>query len=127
MVIPAADLTAGLAAQIRNNIGTGGIGTGAIGQLAAFRKYLSIDPTPFDNGSQIVFEYVSNGWCQNASTGAPQLQWEADTDVGVGDLLRDVLPPCVLAQEPVQVAAACGGERMHVRGPGLSLGGQGVE
>lgn len=52
--------------------------------------YLSIDPLPLDNGSQLVFEYVSNGWCENVSTGAPQSQWLLDTDVGVLDeyLLR---------------------------------------
>lgn len=44
--------------------------------------YLSIDPTPTDNGSALVFEYVSNAWCQS-SEGAYQTQWQADTDVGV--------------------------------------------
>jgi hypothetical protein len=45
---------------------------------------LSIDPVPFDNGAQLVFEYVSNGWCQSAS-GTLQNQWMADTDTGVVD------------------------------------------
>lgn len=45
---------------------------------------LSIDPVPFDSGAQLVFEYVSNGWCQSAS-GALQSSWQADTDVGVID------------------------------------------
>ena len=51
--------------------------------------YLSIDPLPLDNAAQLVFEYVSNGWCESA-TGTPQNQWLADTDVGVLDeyLLR---------------------------------------
>ncbi len=47
--------------------------------------YLSIDPVPSDNNSTLVFEYVSNGWCANASTGARQNTWLADTDVGVLD------------------------------------------
>lgn len=65
-------------------IGTGGIGTGSIGSLSAFRKYLSIDPVPFDNGANLVFEYVSNGWCQSTvgfTAGVPQSAWAADTDV----------------------------------------------
>lgn len=45
---------------------------------------LSIDPVPFDNGAQLVFEYVSNGWCQSTS-GVLQNQWMADTDTGVID------------------------------------------
>lgn len=44
---------------------------------------LSIDPVPVDDGANLVFEYVSNGWCASASTGARQSQWLADTDVGV--------------------------------------------
>lgn len=44
-----------------------------------------IDPPPTDNGSQLVFEYVSNGWCKNASTGVLQNQWLADSDLGVID------------------------------------------
>lgn len=45
----------------------------------------SIDPVPVDNGANLVFEYVSNGWCANASTGARQTQWLADTDYAVLD------------------------------------------
>jgi hypothetical protein len=45
---------------------------------------LSIDPVPFDNGAQLVFEYVSNGWCQSP-TGSLQNQWMADNDTGVLD------------------------------------------
>lgn len=62
----------------------GGIGVAGIGNLPAFRKYLSIDPVPFDNGSQLVFEYVSNGWCQSIA-GVPQTSWQADTDGGVDE------------------------------------------
>ena len=51
---------------------------------ATSTNVLSIDPTPFDNGSQLVFEYVSNGWCASAS-GARQSSWQADSDVGVLD------------------------------------------
>lgn len=45
---------------------------------------LSIDPTPFDDGARLVFEYVSNAWCQSA-TGTLQTQWGADTDTGILD------------------------------------------
>lgn len=45
---------------------------------------LSIDPVPFDNGSSLVFEYVSNAWCMSAA-GTPQTTWQADTDVGILD------------------------------------------
>lgn len=50
---------------------------------------LCIDPVPTDNGSQLVYEYVSNGWCQS-SAGVPQNQWLADADTGILDeyLLR---------------------------------------
>lgn len=44
----------------------------------------SIDPVPTDNGAQLVFEYVSNGWCKS-DTGTYQNSWQADTDVGVLD------------------------------------------
>lgn len=47
-------------------------------------QVFSIDPVPLDNGSQLVFEYVTNAWCKSAS-GTPQPQWEADTDVGILD------------------------------------------
>lgn len=47
-------------------------------------QYLSIDPLPLDNGSQLVFEYVSNGWCESIA-GVPQNQWQADTDTGILD------------------------------------------
>lgn len=42
----------------------------------------SIDPVPTDNGSPLVFEYVSNGWCQS-DTGVAQNSWQADTDTGI--------------------------------------------
>lgn len=46
---------------------------------------LSIDPIPVDNGSNLVFEYNSTGWCANANTGARQSRWLADTDYPVVD------------------------------------------
>jgi hypothetical protein len=46
-------------------------------------RVLSIDPTPFDNGAQLVFEYVSNGWCSSADGTLLQSAWKADGDVGV--------------------------------------------
>lgn len=47
---------------------------------------LSIDPVPFDNGAALVFEYVSNGWCQTATEPfIYNTQWQNDTDVGVID------------------------------------------
>lgn len=45
---------------------------------------LSIDPVPTDNNSTLVWEYVSNAWCQSAG-GVRQTQWLADTDTGVLD------------------------------------------
>lgn len=42
----------------------------------------SVDPVPTDNGSALVFEYVSNAWCQSA-LGVAQTQWAADTDTGI--------------------------------------------
>lgn len=47
-------------------------------------QYFSIDPVPTDNGSSLVFEYVSNAWCQSQG-GVRQMTWEADTDTGVVD------------------------------------------
>lgn len=44
----------------------------------------SIDPVPTDNGSTLVFEYVSNAWCQS-SGGTAQTSWMADTDTGILD------------------------------------------
>lgn len=44
----------------------------------------SIDPVPTDNGSPLVMEYVSTGWCQSQD-GVPQAEWEADTDLGILD------------------------------------------
>lgn len=46
---------------------------------------LGIDPVPTDNGSRLVWEYVSNAWCQNAAGTIKQTQWLADTDTGVID------------------------------------------
>lgn len=46
--------------------------------------YFSLNPTPTDNVSLLVFEYVSNSWCQSA-TGTRQTQWLADTDTGIID------------------------------------------
>jgi hypothetical protein len=60
----------------------GSIGTEGVGDVPAFRTFLSIDPTPFDDGAQFVFEYVSAGWCQSMD-GIPQNSWRADTDVSV--------------------------------------------
>jgi len=47
-------------------------------------KYFCLDPVPTDNGAQMVFEYVSNAWCQSAA-GTPQTRWAADTDTGILD------------------------------------------
>jgi len=65
------------------------IGRASIQRRFRFRKVagktrFSIDPVPLDNGSALVFEYVSNGWCQS-STGVLQNSWQADTDIGVLD------------------------------------------
>ncbi len=66
------------------------IGNASIQRRYRFRQIsgtqvLSIDPVPFDNGSQLVFEYVSNAWCKNAVTGALQSSWLLDTDLGIID------------------------------------------
>lgn len=66
------------------------IGKASIQRRYRFRQIagnqvLSIDPVPFDNGSQLVFEYVSTGFCKNASTGVYQTAWLANTDLGVVD------------------------------------------
>lgn len=47
-------------------------------------KYFSIDPVPFDNAAQLVFEYVSSSWCQS-SLAVAQSRWAADTDTGILD------------------------------------------
>lgn len=44
-------------------------------------RYLYIDPTPTATET-LVFEYVSNKWCQS-SGGTAQSSWAADTDTGV--------------------------------------------
>lgn len=44
----------------------------------------SIDPTVMDNGSTLVYEYVSNAWCQSVG-GTLQTQWVADTDTAILD------------------------------------------
>lgn len=65
------------------------IGRASIQRRYRFREiegtqHFSIDPVPTDNGSNLVFEYVSNAWCES-NTGTHQTQWEADTDVGILD------------------------------------------
>ena len=65
------------------------IGRASIQRRFRFREinnapHFSIDPVPTDNGSQLVFEYVSNAWCKS-NTGTKQTMWEADTDVGILD------------------------------------------
>jgi hypothetical protein len=65
------------------------IGKASIQRRFRFRNIsgtmvLSIDPVPTDNGSYLVFEYVSTAWCKS-STGTLQPQWLADTDLGVLD------------------------------------------
>jgi hypothetical protein len=57
-------------------IGSSAIGIGSIGE--------SIAPDLTLFGGQLVFEYVSNGWCQS-SAGVPQTRWTADTDTGIID------------------------------------------
>jgi hypothetical protein len=66
------------------------IGRASIQRRFRFRRsatagmLLSIDPVPTDNGSPLVFEYVSNAWCQS-SGGSPQTSWQQDTDTGILD------------------------------------------
>lgn len=54
-------------------------GTGAAGT-----QVLSIDPLPLAAGADLVYEYVSNGWCQSVA-GTLQNSWKNDTDTGVLD------------------------------------------
>lgn len=49
-----------------------------ISAVAGVNKF-RLDPTPTD-ASDMVFEYVSNAWCQS-SLGVAQSAWAADTDV----------------------------------------------
>jgi hypothetical protein len=56
----------------------------ATGATAGATPVFSIDPVPSDNGSLLVFEYVSNAWCKSAG-GTAQTAWAADTDVGILD------------------------------------------
>lgn len=65
------------------------IGRASIQRRFRFRReggntVLSIDPVPTDNNSALVFEYVSNAWCESIA-GTPQIQWLADTDIGILD------------------------------------------
>lgn len=43
-----------------------------------------IYPAPA-SGDTITFEYVAKIWCRPAAGGAPQTEWQADTDLGVID------------------------------------------
>lgn len=67
------------------------IGQASIQRRFRFRRIsganrFSIDPVPTDNGSALVYEYVSNAWCQSAaSPPVPQTTWQADTDTGILD------------------------------------------
>lgn len=65
------------------------IGRASIQRRFRFRQeggntVFSIDPVPTDNGSALVFEYVSNGWCQSVG-GVRQTLWQADTDAPIID------------------------------------------
>lgn len=65
------------------------IGRASIQRRFRFRyeagtQVFSIDPVPTDNGSELVFEYVSNAWCKSA-LGVAQTTWQADTDTGILD------------------------------------------
>ena len=56
----------------------------ATGATAGSTPVFSIDPIVTDNGSTLVFEYVSTGWCKS-NTGTAQTSWQADTDIGILD------------------------------------------
>lgn len=65
------------------------IGKASIQRRFRFRRIgtetrFSIDPVPTDNNAQLVFEYVSNAWCQSNAL-VPQTTWQADTDTGIVD------------------------------------------
>lgn len=44
--------------------------------------YFCLDPVPTDNGSDLVFEYISNAWCASIA-GATQTSWQADSDIAL--------------------------------------------
>ncbi len=65
------------------------IGRASIQRRFRFRtiggvQVFSVDPVPTDNGSALVFEYVSNAWCQS-SGGTPQTLWLEDSDTPILD------------------------------------------
>lgn len=47
-------------------------------------QYMAIQPVPTDNGSTLVYEYVTKNWCQDED-GTGQTSWAADTDTGIVD------------------------------------------
>lgn len=47
-------------------------------------KAFFVDPTPEANGETLVYEYVSDQWCQD-SVGTGQTAWAADDDTGILD------------------------------------------
>lgn len=47
-------------------------------------KAIFVDPTPATTGDTLVFEYVSNFWCQSTG-GTGQTAWAADADTGILD------------------------------------------
>lgn len=49
-----------------------------------FGKELHIDPVPSSSGDTLVYEYVSDLWCQS-SGGTGQSAWADDTDTGILD------------------------------------------
>ena len=53
-------------------------------EYIAGSQYMLIQPIPTDDGSLLVYEYVSTYWCKS-SGGVGRVQWAADTDVGIVD------------------------------------------
>lgn len=47
-------------------------------------QYMAIQPVPTDDGSLLVYEYVSTNWCQSVA-GVGRTSWQADTDTGIVD------------------------------------------
>lgn len=46
---------------------------------------ISIDPTPTANGETLVYEYITNYYCYDGTTGAVKAEWAADTDLPLLD------------------------------------------
>lgn len=56
---------------------------------SGFGRTISIDPVPTADGDELVYEYISNGWCCDSTATTPQEDVAADNDLLVLD--RDLV------------------------------------